>query len=105
MSTTQAARRSQEATAPYQSHGLLLRLLVENEISHQSEFPGIERALLPDAWAQIIRTAWKVNVAIAIHMVERFKYPVVLQEVTRLIRLHPEEAVALPEASAYFRAD
>ncbi|KDQ11709.1 hypothetical protein BOTBODRAFT_147082 [Botryobasidium botryosum FD-172 SS1] len=119
MSTAQASRRSQEATAPYQSHGLLLRLLVENEISHLSVWrnptndpkrgvdfvPGIERALLPDAWAQIIRTAWKVNVAIAIHMVERFKYPVVLQEVTRLIRLHPEEAMAIPEALTYFLAD
>lgn len=38
-------------------------------------------------------------------MVERFKNPAVLQEVTKLVRLSPEDALDVPEALPLFLGD
>jgi phosphatidylinositol 4-kinase len=50
---------------------------------------------------QYVRFAWKVEPAIAVNMVERFKYSVVQQEVTRLIQANPREAIHVPGAIKY----
>jgi hypothetical protein len=54
-----------------------------------------------DVWAKLVRKAWTLAPAIAIHMGERFKVPAVQAEITRLVKLSPKSVVDVPEALQY----
>lgn len=45
-----------------------------------------------------MKLAWNTSPAVAIHMAERFKSPIVTTEVSALVRLRPKEAIDVPEA-------
>lgn len=49
----------------------------------------------------MVRKAWVLSPAIAVHMGERFKEPAVLAEITRLVKLLPQAVVDVPEALQY----
>jgi phosphatidylinositol 4-kinase len=53
----------------------------------------------------MVRTAWSIDAAIATHMAERFKRPVVEGELTRLVRADPSSALHVPEAVKFFIGD
>ncbi|KAG8826070.1 phosphatidylinositol-4- kinase [Serendipita sp. 401] len=89
---------------------VLLRLLVENEIYRLTVWAnpsnelkrgtdyvnGIERGMTEAMWSRAVQTAWDVNPAVAVQMVERFKN--VQQHVQNVIRSHPEQVLHVPEA-------
>lgn len=90
----------------------LLALLLENEIirlnvwvnpTHDAKrgtdhLNTLERSYSETTWLQLVRTAWTIDPAIAIHMATRFKSRIVSMEVTRLVRSHTKEALGIPEA-------
>lgn len=53
-------------------------------------------------WSSVVRTAWQINPAIAVHMSERFKIPIVRAEVGRLVRSNTVEVLDVPEALPFF---
>ena len=59
---------------------------------------GLSYRPTQEPWSKLVRTAWKVSPAIAVHMAERVKMPVVTQEVTSLVRSFTKDAVDVPEA-------
>lgn len=97
----------------------LLQLLVENEINHllvwsnptnertrSFSSPGtLENAVTNDEWTSLVRCAWKKQTGVAVQMGERFKNPIVANEITRLVRYAPKAVVDVPEALAYFLGD
>ncbi|CAE6468907.1 unnamed protein product [Rhizoctonia solani] len=111
--------RHPEYLAKHRAQNSLLKLLIENEISRlrvwanptndlkrgQDYLSNSERSLTDDGWRQMVRTAWSVDAAIATHMVERFKRPVVENELTKLVRSDPSAALHVPEAAKFFIAD
>ncbi|KAH7889620.1 hypothetical protein F5I97DRAFT_1934490 [Phlebopus sp. FC_14] len=92
-----------------------LRLLVENEIyrltvwgnpSNDSKRSSdhhstIERSVLESNWANVMRTVWEIDPAIAVYMMERFKSPSARAEVERLVRHKPIDAAHAPEGLRY----
>lgn len=54
-----------------------------------------------DAWIKMVRKAWILSPAIAVHMGERFKEPAVHAEITRLVKISPKAVVDVPEALQY----
>lgn len=50
---------------------------------------------------KLVRKAWTLDPAIAVHMGERFKIPVVQTEIARLVKLSPKSVVEVPEALQY----
>ena len=92
----------------------ILRLLVENEISRLNVWCNptnetgrttgadiAERALSPSEWPKLVAKAWRISPAMAVHMGERFKYPPVQTALTALVREHPKQVIAVPEALRY----
>ncbi|KAJ9109086.1 hypothetical protein QFC21_000414 [Naganishia friedmannii] len=95
----------------------LLNLLLENEISRLrvwmnvtsdpvKELPSslrssLESTISHDAWPRMVRAAWHIDPAIAVHMGERFKIPLVHSEITRVVKLAPRAVVEVPEALQY----
>lgn len=57
------------------------------------------------SWVQLIRTVWQINPAIAVHLPERFKSPVVRNEVSKLVRSSTIEALDVPEALPFLLGD
>jgi phosphatidylinositol 4-kinase len=49
----------------------------------------------------MVRKAWILLPAIAVHMGERFKEPAVHAEITRLVKLLPRAVIDVPEALQY----
>jgi hypothetical protein len=96
-----------------------MRLLVESELSRLSVwvnptndakrstdfFGATERGLVDTTWLGIIRTVWNVDPAIAVFLTERFKLPLIRNEVGRLVRSSPKDALAVPEAVHFFLGD
>jgi hypothetical protein len=60
---------------------------------------------MQNSWVQIIRTVWQINPAIAVHLPERFKSPIVRNEVTKLVRSSTLEALDVPEALPFLLGD
>ncbi|CAE7106800.1 unnamed protein product [Rhizoctonia solani] len=111
--------RHPEYLSKHRAQNSLLKLLIENEISRlrvwanptsdlkrgQDYLSNSERSLTDDGWRQTVRTAWSVDAAIATHMAERFKRPVVENELTKLVRNDPSAALHVPEAVKFFIGD
>lgn len=105
--------------ATFKSHQQLLTVLLENEIirlnvwsnpTHDTKrgadhSNGVERSFSDTVWLQLLRTAWTINPAIAIHMGSRFKARVIQAEITRLVRAHTREALGIPEAVKHLVGD
>ncbi|KAG8734179.1 phosphatidylinositol-4- kinase, partial [Ceratobasidium sp. 423] len=114
-----SSSRNPEYLSKHRSQNSLLKLLIENEIARlrvwanptndlkrgQDYLSNSERSLTDDGWRQTIRTAWSVDAAIATHMAERFKRPVVENELTKLVRSDPSAALHVPEAVRFFIGD
>ncbi|THH17523.1 hypothetical protein EW146_g3305 [Bondarzewia mesenterica] len=96
-----------------------LKLLVENEMYHLSiwgnpmndlkrgpDYATItERTMLESQWLTAIRTLWEIDPAIAVHFTERFKQPVVANEVGRSIRSNTRSVLHVPEALPFLLGD
>ncbi|KAL0946563.1 hypothetical protein HGRIS_012767 [Hohenbuehelia grisea] len=95
-----------------------LRLLVENEIfrlnvwSNPTNDPrrsadqvGATDRSLSEAWPSIIRTLWQIDPAIAIHLLDRFKSPILRQELTKAVRSSTLDALDTPEALPFLLGD
>ncbi|CDZ97121.1 phosphatidylinositol 4-kinase [Phaffia rhodozyma] len=86
----------------------LLNLLIDNEIGRlsvwsnpMSDAARTHRSTLEKSirtWPHLVKTAWGISPAVAVHMAERFKNPIVITEVSALIRSRPKEAIDVPEA-------
>ncbi|EJU05379.1 atypical/PIKK/PI4K protein kinase [Dacryopinax primogenitus] len=108
-----------EYAAQHKNRNELLRLLVENEIARlivwanptndlkreQDQPSTIEKSFTDGIWSQSVRTAWKINPAIAVYMAERFKVASVHSEVSRLVRAQPKEVIDIPEALQFMLGD
>ncbi|KAI0064541.1 hypothetical protein BV25DRAFT_1930940 [Artomyces pyxidatus] len=107
----QAASSNSSYVTRLKNLGVPLKLLVENEMYRISVWanptndtrrspdyiPAMERAMLESTWVAAIRTAWEINPAIAVNFTERFKYPIVANEVGRLFRSNPRDVLHVPE--------
>lgn len=52
-----------------------------------------------DSWTTVVRTAWKIDPALVVHLAERFKHwPVVEREAGRWIRAHTRDVLDYAEA-------
>lgn len=98
----------------------LLQLLVENEINRLNVWsnptndrnrgsggaPGpLESNVSAEEWSNLVRKAWRINPAVAVHMAERFKNPNTTNEVTKMVRLHPKAVLGVPEAVYHLLGD
>jgi phosphatidylinositol 4-kinase len=97
----------------------LLQLLVESEINRLLVWSNptnnrersfaqagiLESQIGADEWATLVRTGWKIQPAVAVHMGERFKHLNVSNEIVRLVRLQPRAVLGVPEALTYFLGD
>lgn len=92
----------------------LLQILVENEIQRLQVWSdttedgtkgryALRRSSTVSAsenWVGLVRRAWSIMPATAVHMVERFKQAQIEAEVIRLIRSDPKAVLDVPEAAA-----
>ncbi|KAH8117021.1 hypothetical protein DFH11DRAFT_1687803 [Phellopilus nigrolimitatus] len=90
----------------------LLRLLVENEIFRLTVWDNpsndvkrgvdhvglMEKGMVDDSWIKEVRTAWKVDPGLVVHLPERFKNATVEREAGRWIRAHSREVMDYPDA-------
>jgi len=53
----------------------------------------------------LIRTAWKANPGIAVHLAERIKLSSVVNEISQLIKANPSAAMHCPEALRFLVGD
>jgi phosphatidylinositol 4-kinase len=96
----------------------ILQLLVESEVYRLSvwhnslEEPNratstapMEKAITPDDWTRLVQKAWKMSPPMTVHMGERFKYPAVQTEITRLVRANPKAVIGVPEALHFLLGD
>jgi phosphatidylinositol 4-kinase len=97
----------------------LLQLLVESEInrllvwSNPSNVrdrvftqPGsLESQVSNEEWSKLVRTAWKIQPGVAVHMGERFKNANLSAEIGRLVRASPKSVLDVPEALCFFLGD
>ncbi|KZP21149.1 hypothetical protein FIBSPDRAFT_788486 [Athelia psychrophila] len=96
-----------------------LRLLVENEIfrlavwanpsneaKRGSDHVGSsERTMLESSWANLVRTVWKIDPAIAIFLTERFKSTTIQNEVGKMVRSSTLDVLDTPEALRFLIGD
>ncbi|KAF5373565.1 hypothetical protein D9758_000828 [Tetrapyrgos nigripes] len=93
-----------------------LRLLIDNEIFRLTVWANPTNdpkkgsdhnsATVPESsWIGIIRTIWNINPAIAVHITERFKLPLLRNEVTKLVRSSSLEVLDVPEALVFLIGD
>ncbi len=61
--------------------------------------------MMQDSWIPLVRRAWKIFPAVAIHMGERINTPEVHNEIIRLVRLNPRATLDIPEALHYLLGD
>lgn len=52
-------------------------------------------------WTKLVAKAWRISPHMAVHMGERFKYPAVQHELTRLVRSDPKAVIGVSEAIFY----
>ncbi|THU88594.1 hypothetical protein K435DRAFT_821590 [Dendrothele bispora CBS 962.96] len=116
LAPTQFAPRSSYYASRLRDINQPLRLLVDNEIfrltvwANPTNEPkrGLDHSnTIPveAVWVGIIRTVWNLNAAIAVHMTERFKLPVLRNEVTKLVRSSSLEVLDVPEALQFLVGD
>ncbi|PPQ98140.1 hypothetical protein CVT26_003184 [Gymnopilus dilepis] len=98
---------------------LPLRLLTENEIFRLSVWVNptndgrkggdlignTERTLLDPSWSEIVRTVWRLDPAIAVHLTERFKNATIRYEVGKLVRSSTIDILDTPEAMTFLVGD
>jgi phosphatidylinositol 4-kinase len=61
--------------------------------------------LSQEQWPALVRRAWRISPAAAVHMGERFKIPQVQVELARLIKSHPRAVIDVPEALHFLLGD
>ncbi|KAF5380919.1 hypothetical protein D9615_004166 [Tricholomella constricta] len=98
---------------------LPLRLLTENEMFRltvwanptndpkrgSDQIGTVVATMLEASWGGVLRTVWQIDPAIAIYLPERFKSPVVRNEVIKMVCSSPLEVLDIPEALLFFVGD
>ncbi|KAF8798204.1 hypothetical protein BYT27DRAFT_7178838 [Phlegmacium glaucopus] len=101
------------------SLNLPLRLLTENEIFRLSVWnnptnetskgsdliSNTERTLLETSWPTIVRTLWRIDPAISVYLTERYKTPMIRQEVAKLVRSNTVDFLGIPGALPFLLGD
>ncbi|KAJ7217187.1 hypothetical protein GGX14DRAFT_440647 [Mycena pura] len=117
LSAAQSESRSSQLTSKLRSINHPLKLLVENEIFRLTVWANPvndpkrgadhnERGLLEASWAAMVRMAWQLDPAIAVHLPERFKSSIVVRnEVTKLVRSTTRDVLDIPEAVPFLLGD
>ncbi|KAL0581133.1 Phosphatidylinositol 4-kinase stt4 [Marasmius crinis-equi] len=92
-----------------------LRLLVENELFRLSVWANPANdpkrgsdhisSAVEHSWSGVIRTVWHIDPAIAVHFAERFKLPVIRNEVAKLVRSSSVDVLDIPEALGFLLGD
>ncbi|KAF8579311.1 atypical/PIKK/PI4K protein kinase [Ramaria rubella] len=114
-----AERRSSDGVSHFKDINQLLRLLVEDEISRLcvwrnpmndarrgGDHPNFtERTLTDMSWKHIIRTAWKIDPVIAVHLFERFKHPIVESEVGKWVRSNTRSVLGNSDSLRFLLGD
>lgn len=57
------------------------------------------------AWPGVVRSAWKLDPVLAVHMSQRFQSPSLQKEVRRLILVNPEDVIECPLAAQIMLGD
>jgi len=57
------------------------------------------------SWANAVRMAWTIDPAVAVHLAERFKQPIVRNEVAKHIKNDPKAALDVSEALSFLLGD
>jgi phosphatidylinositol 4-kinase A len=57
------------------------------------------------AWPSVVRSAWKLDPVLAVHMSQRFASPSLQKEVRRLIVANPEDVITCPVAAQIMLGD
>jgi phosphatidylinositol 4-kinase A len=57
------------------------------------------------SWPSVVRSAWKADPYVAVHMSERFISPAMHREIRRLVFANPEDVVGSPEAARILLGD
>jgi phosphatidylinositol 4-kinase len=65
----------------------------------------IDDADIEAEWTKLVAKAWRISPHMAVHMGERFKYPAVQHELTRLVRSDPKAVIGVSEAIFYLLGD
>ena len=61
--------------------------------------------MIQDTWLEIIRTAWRVDPTIVVHLPQRFKHATVEREAGRWIRAHSHQVIDCPVALRFVVGD
>jgi len=88
-------------------HNRLFILLLKDELfrvhtwlSPVSSDPTIGPVTIPEeGWPEYVRSAWKINRLIAVHLSERFSSNSLDREIQKLVFLYPEEVIDSPLAA------
>ncbi|GLB34718.1 putative PI3 PI4-kinase family protein [Lyophyllum shimeji] len=116
LSSAQLPARGTYYTNRLRSINQPLRLLTENEMSRLvvwgnptndprrgGDHIGTAASMMLEAsWPSVLRTVWQIDAAIVVHLPERFKSPLVRNEVLKMVRSSPLEVLDVPEALLYF---
>ncbi|KAL4260020.1 PI3/PI4-kinase family protein [Pleurotus pulmonarius] len=118
LSVAQALPSSRRFSARLKDINLPLRTLVENEIfrlavwvnpandpKRGTDPMSTPERSLAEQWPRIIRTMWQIDPALVVHLPDRFKSPLVRQEVVKMIRSSPLDVLDTPEALLFLVGD
>ncbi len=85
----------------------LLQLLLKDEtfriytwLSPLSNDPSVTPVNLDETnWPGVVRSAWKLDPYLAVHLSQRFTSPVMQKEIRRLVMVNPEDVIESPVAA------
>jgi len=60
---------------------------------------------LQTSWSTIVRTLWRINPAISVYLTERYKTPMIRQEVGKLVRSNTVDIIGIPGALPFLLGD
>ncbi|KAG9226590.1 hypothetical protein CCMSSC00406_0006185 [Pleurotus cornucopiae] len=111
LSVAQAMPSPRRFAARLKDISIPLRTLVENEIfrlavwvnpandpKRGTDPMSTPERSLAEQWPNMIRTMWQIDPALVVHLPDRFKSPLVRQEVVKMIRSSPLDVLDTPEA-------
>lgn len=56
------------------------------------------------SWSTIVRTLWRINPAISVYLTDRYKTPVIRQEVGKLVHSNTVDVLGIPGALPFLLA-
>jgi phosphatidylinositol 4-kinase A len=106
-SVTQALDRDPDTGIDISESKRLLQILLKDErfrvhtwLSPLTNDLSVGPVNIDEAnWPGVVRSAWKVNPLLAVHLSERFVSPTMSKEIRRLIVANPEDVIESPIAA------